>query len=206
MKRTPLLIGLVLLLVPVVILVYGSGWFFAAKPLVADELEKTALADGNPAGQQTAAAALISLGEPALPNIRRVLQHCQSPEVRAIMLQGVAQTRDLDSLEDVFKAMDDDSYAVRVQALNAFQRIEFFGGERPVTIPTKFQAKAESEHSLFSEAVFNPKAPHEARLKAIKGLRQQLEAMKKEADRQIREGLGKRDPGQPEVPVGSAKK
>ena len=185
MKRTLILVGLAVVLfeAAVVLVYFGPGWFFAAKPLLADDLEKTALADGDPAGQQKAAAALIGLGRPALPNIRRVFQQSQSPEVRAIMIQGIAQTRDMESKEDILKALEDDSYVVRVQAWAAVQRLLFFGG-----------------------TMFKPGAPREARVEAIKALHQLMADMKKEADRQIREGLGKREPGQPQVPIGSANK
>ena len=173
MKRSLVLFGLVAILLPVVVLVYGAGWFFAPKPLSADDLEKSVLAGGDPQGQQAAAAALIALGNPALPNIRRLFHESQSPEVRAIMIMGIAQTRDMDSVEDIFKALDDDSYGVRVQALAAMRRLLCF------------------------DRIFPPEAPHEERVKAIAKLRQQMEDNKKALEREIRAGRGKPPQEQP---------
>jgi HEAT repeat protein len=177
MKRSVILGGLAAVLLLAVVLVYGAGWFFHAKPPVADDLEKTALADGSPLEQQKAAADLIALGRPALPNIRRVLHESTSPEVRAIMIMGIAQTQDMESVEDVFKALDDDAYVVRVQALAAMRRLLFF------------------------DRIFKPEAPHEERVAAIKKLRQQMADNKKEAERQIQAGKGNtREKGQPQAP------
>lgn len=159
-------------LLPVVIWVYGAGWLFHAKPLSADELETTALEDGSSEGQQKAAVALIGLGKPALPNIRRVLHQSKSSEVQAIMIMGIAQTRDMDSVEDVFNALDDDAYVVRVQALAAMRRLLFF------------------------DRIFKPEAPHEVRVAAIKKLRQQMEDNKKRAEIEIREYAGKQKQAQ----------
>ncbi len=172
MKRTLVLVGLAAVLLLVVIWVYGAGWFFRPKPLSADELEKTVLADDNPDGRQKAAVALIGLGKPALPNIRRVLHQATSPEVRATMLMGIAQTRDMDSVEDVFKALDDDAFVVRVQALSAMRSLLYF------------------------DRIFKPEAPHEVRVERIKSLRQQMANNKKEQEREIQAGLGKPKQGQ----------
>ena len=144
MKRNLVLVGLTVILLPVVIWAYGGGWFSVRNRFRPRTWKRPRLADGSPEGQQKAAVALITLGDAALPSVRRVLQQSQSPEVRAIMLQGIAQTRDLDSLEDVLKALDDDAYVVRVQAISAVQRLLFFG------------------------QLFKPDAPHEVRVKAIK--------------------------------------
>ena len=172
MKRTLLLVGLAAVLFLTVIIVYGSGWFLASKPPAADDLEKAVLAGGDPVGQQKAAVDLIELGEPALPNVRRVLHESKSPEVRAIMIMGIAQMRDKESLEDIFKALDDDSYVVRVQALAAMRSIMFF------------------------DNIFKPDAPHEVRVEAIKKVRQQMAEMKKAVEREFRAGRGKQEKGQ----------
>ena len=84
------------------------------------------------------------------------------------MLQGIAQTRDLDSLEDVLKALDDDAYVVRVQAISAVQRLLFFG------------------------QLFKPDAPHEVRVEAIKKARKRMVDMKIEEKREIELGWGKK--------------
>ena len=73
------------------------------------------------------------------------------------MLMGIAQTRDMDSLEDVFKALDDD-------ALRG-------AGAGPVR-----------DAALLSfDQIFKPEAPHEVRVEAIKKLRQQMADNEKEA-------------------------
>jgi hypothetical protein len=72
---------------------------------------------------------LISLGtkqnmflEP-VPNIRRVLEKSTDPEVRALMILGITQIRDWDSMPKVIDALADDSVVVRVQACNTVQNL-----------------------------------------------------------------------------------
>ena len=142
--RTLLLLSLMAILLTIVVVVYGSGWFFSSRPRSADELEKILLVEGKPEMQEKAAMELIGLGDSASPNIRRVLQQSTSPEVRAMMLMGIAQSRDKDSVEDIIKALDDDSYVVQVQALAAMRRVLYF------------------------DKIYKPYASHEVRVEGIR--------------------------------------
>jgi hypothetical protein len=88
-----------------------------------EELAELALTADSPDERDKAAAELIMWGDVAIPQMRQVLDQSKTPEVRAAMIQGLAQQWDFDSMPTFLDAMDDESLVVRSRAGGAVQRL-----------------------------------------------------------------------------------
>jgi len=97
------------------------AWWFLSRERVPspEELAEIALTAESPQERERAAAQLIRHGDDAKDELRRVLAGSDTPEVRAICVQGLAALRDYDSMENMLDALEDPSAVVRSAAARA---------------------------------------------------------------------------------------
>jgi hypothetical protein len=152
-RKTLFIIAGVLLFV--VLVFYGWRWIFSAPPPKSpEELAQIALTASTPQEQEKAAVELAPLGHSAVEPMVRVLSESRTPEVRAVMIQGLAVERDFDSMPAFLNALDDESVLVRTRAAGAVQRL------------------------LQIDVGYRADAPREKRLEKIKVFREDWEKMR----------------------------
>jgi hypothetical protein len=107
---------------------YGLGWFSSPRTVTPQQLAETALDKAAPPERRVEAAAelaqLTPRDAPAAPQeMTRVYRESPEPEVKAVVIQGMASNWDFDSMDTLFAAMDDESLLVRARAHAAVQRL-----------------------------------------------------------------------------------
>jgi len=158
MGRSKILFAIAGILLLCAIVFYGWRWLFSGpRKRSAEELAQAALSAPSPDEQTAAAAELIARGWPALPQMRRVLRDSTAAEVRAIMIQGLSEQWDFDSMPAFLDGLDDPALVVRARSAAAVRRIEC------------------------SDTGYQPEAPREERGPAIKALRDGWEKMRDSA-------------------------
>jgi hypothetical protein len=111
----PALGGAVLL----VIAVYAWWWWPQAKRPAADVLEQQALSAATPQERETAAVQLIDWQDDSKEHMRRVLAKSDSPAVRALMIHGLANILDYESMDQILAGLSDQEQVVRDQSYAA---------------------------------------------------------------------------------------
>ena len=113
---------------------YGLGLFSSPRKVTPQQLAETALSpSASPEKRVEAAAELAPMATPvAVKEMTRVYQQSPDPEVKAVVIQGMAGNWDFDSMETFLAAMDDESLLVRTRAHGAVQRLlQIDAGYRP---------------------------------------------------------------------------
>jgi HEAT repeat protein len=146
----PALAGVVLLAT----VIYGWYYFPRGGRPSPDDLQQQALSAATPQEQQAAAAQLCDWGEAALPQLRRVLEASELPEVRVMIIQTLGNLYDFDSMDLLLSALSDPSPEVRQRSILELRRM------------------------LGYVAAFDPNGPEAQRQKAIDLIRKDWETLK----------------------------
>jgi hypothetical protein len=155
MERSRILLLVASVLVAALLIIYGWHFAFGARTPSAEQLADAALNAGTAEEQEAAAGKLASLGQPAQPEMVRVLNASKTPGVRAALISELTTEWCYDCMPAFLEALDDESLAVRIRAEAAMQRLMQF------------------------EVGYHAQDPPEQRREAVKAYRQTWEKVQK---------------------------
>ncbi|MCA9270490.1 MAG: HEAT repeat domain-containing protein [Planctomycetales bacterium] len=105
------------------LIVFGYQYLGQSGPRSPEALEQDALHASSVDDRELAAAELSDWGEAAQDHMRRVLAQADSPSVRSLMIQGLGNVYDYESMDVFLAALDDESELVRGRAAAAVRKM-----------------------------------------------------------------------------------